>query len=142
MRLTFALLQISSHDLNDIVSGLFRRFRVSRHVVSDVIFHQLAHEAIDRTASCGQPLQRFGTWLVFVKCAKHALELADDFLGARDEVYLFACSVRHFACIPYGGMVSRFRPTLQWLLCTVVQCLSALQQIHFGFIPRTAFICP
>ena len=65
MRLAFALLQISSHDLNDIVGGFFRRLRIARHVVSDVIFHQLAHEAIDRTAGCGQPLQRFGTWLVF-----------------------------------------------------------------------------
>jgi hypothetical protein len=90
MRLAFSLLQISSHNMDDVGGCFFRRFRVSWHVVSDVVFHQLAHKAIDRTASCGQPLQRFGTWLVFVKCAKHTFELADDFLGAGNEIEFFA----------------------------------------------------
>jgi hypothetical protein len=140
MRLAFSLLQVGSHNVNDVGGCFFRRFRIARHVVSDVVFHQLAHEAIDRTAGCGQALQRFGARLVFVECAKHAFELANDFLGAGDEIELFARGMRHLACIPYGGMVSRFRPTLQWLLCTVVQSLSALQLIHFGFIARPAFI--
>ena len=101
---------------------------------------KLAHEAIDRAAGCGQALQRFGARLVFVKCAKHAFELADDFLGARDEVELFARSVRHFACIPYGGMVSRFRSSCNGSLHS-----SAMPGAHFNrfiscFVPRAAFI--
>jgi hypothetical protein len=90
MRLAFSLLQVSSHNMDDVGGCFFRRLRIARQVVSDVVFHQLAHEAIDCTAGCGQPLQRFGTWLVFIEGAKYAFELPDDFLGAGDEIELFA----------------------------------------------------
>jgi len=76
--------------MDDVGGCFFGGLRIARHVVSDVVFHQLAHEAIDSAAGGGQALQRLGTRLIFVKCAKHAFELADDFLGARDEIELFA----------------------------------------------------
>jgi|SRR5271168_1605816 len=113
-RPAFASLQICPYDLDDVVSGLFRRFRISWHVISDVVFHQLAHEAVDGAASGSQTLQRLGTGLVLVEGPQNALELADDFLGAGDEVDFFARSMRHFACIPYGGMVSRSGTLRQW----------------------------
>ncbi len=89
----FSLLKIGSNDLDDVVGGFFRRFRISRHVVSDVVFHQLAHKAVNRASRGGQALQRLGARLVFVEGTKNAFELANDFLGAGDEVELFARGV-------------------------------------------------
>ena len=84
----------------DVVGGLFGRFRVAGHVVSNVVFHQFAHKAVDGPSCCGQALQNFRALLIFVKSAEHTFELADDFLGASDKVEFFARTMRHFACVP------------------------------------------
>jgi hypothetical protein len=81
--------QVRAHDLDDIVGGLFRRFGIARHVVSNVIFHQLGHEAVDGAARGGQALEGISAGLILVECAKNAFELADDFLGAIDELEFF-----------------------------------------------------
>jgi hypothetical protein len=88
--MAFASLQIGSDDMDDVVVGFFGRFRIAWHVVSDVVFHQLAHEAIDGAARRGQALQHLGALLVLVEAAEDAFELADDFLRACDEVEFFA----------------------------------------------------
>ncbi len=77
------------------------------HVVSNVVFHQFCHEAVDGAASGGEALQNIGAGIVGVKGAQSAFELADDLLGAVDKVQFFARGVRHLPCIPYRGMVSR-----------------------------------
>jgi hypothetical protein len=74
----------------DVVGGLFGRFRVARHVVSNVVFHQLAHEAIYGASRCGQALQHFRALFIFVKTAEDTFELADDFLSAGDKVEFLA----------------------------------------------------
>jgi hypothetical protein len=84
------LLKIGSDDTYDVIGGLFRRLRIARHMVSDVVFHQFAHEAIDGAARGGQTLQHFGALLIFIEAAENALELANDFLAACDEVEFFA----------------------------------------------------
>jgi hypothetical protein len=76
----------------DVVGGHFRRFRIARHVLSNVVFHQLAHEAIDGAACGGQTPQHFGALFIFVEAAENAFELANDFLGACDKVEFFARS--------------------------------------------------
>ena len=95
--------------MDDIVGGFLRGFGIARHVVADVVFHEFGHEAVDGAASGGEALEGFGARFVLVEGAQDAFELADDFLGAVNEVEFFAGSVRHFACLPYRGMVSRFR---------------------------------
>ncbi len=77
----------------DVVGGLFGRFRIAGHVVSNVVFHQFAHEAVDGAARGGQALQHFRALLIFVKAAEDTFELADDFLGASDKVEFFARSM-------------------------------------------------
>jgi hypothetical protein len=62
-------------------------------VIADVVFHQLTHETVDGTAGGGQTLERLGARFVFVEGAKDAFELADDFLGAGDEVEFFTRSM-------------------------------------------------
>ena len=59
-RIHFFLLQIRADDLNDVVSGLGGRLGFSRHVIADVVFHQLGHEAVDGAASGSEALRRFG----------------------------------------------------------------------------------
>ena len=77
----------------DVVGSLFGRFRIAGHVVSNVVFHQFAHEAVDGAACGRQTLQHFRALFILVEAAKDAFELADDFLGAVDQVQFFARSV-------------------------------------------------
>ena len=76
--------------MDDIVSGFLRGLGIARHVVADVIFHEFGHEAVDGAASGREALEGFGARLVLVEGAQDAFELADDFLGAVDEVQFFA----------------------------------------------------
>jgi len=69
------------------------------HVVADVVFHEFGHEAVNGAASGGKPLQGVGARFVLVEGAQDAFQLADNFLGAVDEIQFFARSVRHF-CLP------------------------------------------
>jgi hypothetical protein len=91
--ISFALFEVGADDLNDIVGGFFGRFRIPRHVIPDVVFHQLSHQAVDGAARGGQALQHVSALLIFVEAAEDAFELANDFLGARDEVEFFARSM-------------------------------------------------
>ena len=68
--------------------------------MTDMVFHQFAHKAVDGTTCGSEALERLRAGLVFRQGAKNAFELADNFLGARDEVELFARGSRHSACIP------------------------------------------
>jgi hypothetical protein len=43
--------------VDDIVGSLFRRFGIARHVVADVVFDQLGHEAVDGAAGGGETLE-------------------------------------------------------------------------------------
>ena len=90
MRPSSTLFEIGADDLDDIVGGFFRGFGIAGHVVADMVFHQFGHEAIDGAASGGETLEGFRARVVFVEGAHDAFELADDFLGAVDEVQFFA----------------------------------------------------
>jgi len=107
--MSYCLFQVRADDLDDVVGGFFRRLGIARHVIADVIFHELGHEAINGAARGGKALEGVGAWLIVVERAKNALELADDFLGAVNEIQFFPGSVRHFCCLPYRGMVSKDR---------------------------------
>ena len=96
-RISSISFEVGADDLNDIVGGFFGRLRIARHVIADVVFHQFGHEAIDGAASGGEALERVGARFIFVEGAKNAFELADDFLGAVDEVEFFARSMGHFS---------------------------------------------
>jgi hypothetical protein len=79
--------------VDDIVGGFFRGFGSARHMISDVVFHELGHQAVDGAASGGQALEGFGARIMFIKSAQDAFELPDDFLRAIDEVQLFSRGV-------------------------------------------------
>jgi hypothetical protein len=83
-------LQIRSDNLNQIVRGFLGGFRVPRHVVADVVFHQFAHEAIDGAARGGEALQDLGARLVLIQGAPDGFELPHNFLGASNQIQLFS----------------------------------------------------
>jgi len=93
--------------LDDVVGGFFRGFGIAGHVIADVVFHEFGHKAVDGPAGGGEALKGVGARLILVECTKDAFELADDFFGAVDEIEFFSGGVRHFSCLPYGGMVSK-----------------------------------
>jgi hypothetical protein len=84
------LLQIRSDNLNQIVGGFLGGFRVSRHVVADVVLHQFAHEAVDGAARGGEALQDLGARLVLIQGAPDGFELPHNFLGATQQIQLFS----------------------------------------------------
>jgi hypothetical protein len=92
-RLSSTSFQVAADNLNDIVGGFFRGFGIPRHVIANVVFHQLGHEAVDGAASGGEALEGVGARLIFMKRAKNAFELPDDFLGAIDEIEFFSRSM-------------------------------------------------
>ena len=65
------------------------RWRRTDKMYADVIFHQFPHEAVDGPAGGGKALENFGARVIVVEPAQNAFELADDFLGAVDEVEFF-----------------------------------------------------
>jgi hypothetical protein len=99
--------EVGADDLDDVVGGFFGGFGVAGHVISNVIFHEFSHEAIDGAAGCGEALEGVGARLVFIEGAQNAFELADDFFSAVDEIEFFSGGVGHFPSLPYRGMESK-----------------------------------
>jgi len=82
--------------VDDIVGSRFRGFGIARHVVADVVFDQLGHEAVDGAAGGGETLEdiRAGTifarrtlsscpmtFLVRLTRSNFSLEVSDIFLS-------------------------------------------------------------
>ena len=55
---------------------------IARHVVADVVFDHLGHEAVDGTAGGGETLEDIRAGTIFAAGAPDALHLPDDFFGA------------------------------------------------------------
>lgn len=89
-RISSSSFEVGADDLDDVVGGFFGRFGIARHVVANMVFHQLGNKTVDGAASGSEALEGVGAGLVFVECTKDAFELADDFLGAVDEVEFFS----------------------------------------------------
>lgn len=84
------LFEVGADDVDDIVGSFLGGFGVAGHVVADMVFHEFRHEAVDGAASGGEALESLGARFMLVEGAQDAFELADDFLGAVDEVEFFA----------------------------------------------------
>ena len=95
--LTRDLFEVGANYLNYILRCFLGGFRILRHVVDDVIFHEFAHQAVNGTAGSSEAPENFGALLVVVQSLKNRLELTDDFLGSIHQVQLFSRGVRHFA---------------------------------------------
>lgn len=76
-----SLLEVGADNLNHVLSRFLSRFRVLRHVVEDVIFHEFAHEAVDRATGGGETAKDLRALLVAVQTLEYGFELADDLLG-------------------------------------------------------------
>jgi hypothetical protein len=59
------------------------------HVMANVVFHQFRHQAIDGSPGGGEPSQNFCARFVFIQCALHRFHLANQFLGAIDQIEFF-----------------------------------------------------
>ena len=90
------LLQVGADDFDEVIGGLFGGLCLPRHMIPDVVFHEFAHKAVDGSAGRSEALKDVGTMGVFLERALNGFELADDFLGASEEVEFFAGEVRHF----------------------------------------------
>ena len=87
------LFEISADNLNHVLSGFLGRFRIFRHVVEDVIFHELAHEAVDRPTGGSETAKDLGALFVAIQGFEYRLELTDDFFGSVYQVQFFSRSV-------------------------------------------------
>jgi hypothetical protein len=76
-----SLLEVGADNLNHVLSRFLSRFRILRHVVEDVIFHEFAHEAVYSTTGGGETAEYLRALLVAVQALEYGLELADDLLG-------------------------------------------------------------
>jgi hypothetical protein len=83
------LFQVCADNCDEIVGRFFRRLRIPRHVVADVIFHQFSHQTIDGSAGSRQALQHFRALFVIVQGSEYSLELANDFLCAVYQIDFF-----------------------------------------------------
>ena len=90
------LLQVGADDFDEVIGGLFGGLCLPRHMITDVVFHEFAHKAVDGSAGRREALKDVGTMGVFLERALNGFELADDFLGASEEVEFFASEVGHF----------------------------------------------
>jgi len=59
--------------LNHVVGGFFRGPGIARHVVTDVVFHQFSHQAVDGPTGGGQALENFSASVILGKAAEDAL---------------------------------------------------------------------
>ena len=66
------LFEISADNLNHVLSGFLGRFRIFRHVVEDVIFHELAHEAVDRPTGGSETAKDLGALFVAIRALSTA----------------------------------------------------------------------
>jgi hypothetical protein len=49
-------------------------------VIPNVVFHKLAHKAIDRSTGRSKTLEHIRARRIFIEATEHGFELADDFL--------------------------------------------------------------
>jgi hypothetical protein len=91
------LLKIRANNLNYILRCFFGGFRILRHVVDDVIFHEFAHQAVDGTAGSSEAPKNLRALLIVIQSFKNRLELSDNFFGSIHQIQLFSRGVRHFA---------------------------------------------
>lgn len=83
-------LEIGADNFNHILGRFFGGLGIAWHVIADVVLHQFGHEGVDGAASGGEALEDIGAMFVVGEAAENAFELADDFLGAVNEVEFFS----------------------------------------------------
>ena len=101
----YGSLQVGANNVDEVLRGFLGRFRLTGHVITNMVLHEFGHQAVDGAARRRQALQDVGALLVVIQGAQDAFQLADDFFRARDQIEFFTRGGRHFSCIPYGGMV-------------------------------------
>lgn len=78
------------NNFDQVIGGFGRRFVFARHVVTDVVLHQLGHQTVDGAARGGEALENVGAGCVVMEGPQDGFKLADNLFGAIDEVELFA----------------------------------------------------
>jgi hypothetical protein len=91
------LFKVRADYLNHVLRGLFGGFRILRHVVEDVVFHEFRHQAVDRTTGGSETAENLGALLVAIESLEYRLELPNDFFGSIYQIQFFSRSMRHFA---------------------------------------------
>ena len=46
--------------MNHVFGGFLGRFRILRHVIEDVVFHEFTHQAVDRATGGGETVKNLG----------------------------------------------------------------------------------
>jgi hypothetical protein len=96
------LFQISSNNLYQVVRGFLGGFGRARHVIPNVVFHQLSHQAVDGSSCRRQLLKHLRTRSVVLKSSLNGFKLAHHFLGAVHQIQLLSRRVGHFVDYPRG----------------------------------------
>ena len=76
------LLQISAHDLNNVVRGFLGRLGSARHMIADMVLEKFTHQAVDCPARGRQTLEDLRARRVLLQGALDRRELPHDFLRA------------------------------------------------------------
>lgn len=82
--------QISANNFDEVIGRFLGGLRFPGHVVANVVLHEFAHKAADGATSGCEALQDVRTVGVLLEGALDGFELADDFLGAGNEIDFFA----------------------------------------------------
>jgi len=60
----------------NIVGGFSRGFGIARHMIADVVLHQLGHEAVDGAARGGEALEGVRARFIVVQSTKNTFRAA------------------------------------------------------------------
>jgi len=96
------LLQIGADEVDEVLGDLLRGEGVLaglQHVLADVVFEDLAHEAVDAAADVGEQHEDVGAVGVAGEGALDGIDLAADALDAGEE--FFVLTMAHFASCLY-----------------------------------------
>ena len=91
------LFKVRADNLNHVLSRFLAGFRILRHVVEDVVFHEFRHQAVDRTTRGSETAENLGALLVAIESLEYRLELPNDFFGSIYQIQFFSRGMRHFA---------------------------------------------
>jgi len=81
--------EIGTNDLDNVLSSFFRGLGFARHVIANMVFHELSHKAVDGTTGGGETLKNLRAARVLFEGTLDSFELSDDLLAAINEIQFF-----------------------------------------------------
>jgi len=82
----YGSLQVGANNVDEVLRGFLGRFRLTGHVITNMVLHEFGHQAVDCASGCSEALKNVGTTGILIQRPENRLKLTDDFLGSVDEI--------------------------------------------------------